>query len=51
MSQIMLLQPFVIVALAGTVNGEAIDSETILFAIAVVAIVLIAQRMRVVRCA
>ena len=37
----MLLQPFVIVALALPVNGEPIDIETILFAAAVVVTVLI----------
>jgi drug/metabolite transporter (DMT)-like permease len=47
--QIMLLQPFMIVALALPVNGEPIDLETILFAAAVVTTVLIGQRMRVVR--
>lgn len=47
--QVMLLQPFVIVAIAGTVNGEPIDVETILFAAAVVMTVLIGQRMRVAR--
>jgi len=45
--QVMLLQPFMIAALALPVNGEAIDVETILFAAAVVATVLIRQRMRV----
>ena len=45
----MLLQPFVIVALAWPVNGEPIDIETLLFAAAVVATVLVGQRMRVVR--
>ncbi|HEY7243254.1 MAG TPA: DMT family transporter [Xanthobacteraceae bacterium] len=45
--QIMLLQPFMIVALAAAVNGEAISLETVLFAAAVVATVLVAQRMRV----
>ncbi|MFZ0355255.1 MAG: DMT family transporter [Pseudolabrys sp.] len=45
--QIMLLQPFVIVALALLVNGEPINAETIIFAAAVVATVLIGQRMRV----
>ncbi len=45
--QIMLLQPFVIVALAEPVNGEPISLETVLFAAAVVAAVLVAQRMRV----
>jgi drug/metabolite transporter (DMT)-like permease len=47
--QVMLLQPFVIVALAWPVNGEPIDIETIVFATAVVATVLIGQRMRVSR--
>ena len=47
--QIMLLQPFMIVALALPVNGEPIELETILFAAAVVATVLIGQRMRVAR--
>jgi drug/metabolite transporter (DMT)-like permease len=47
--QIMLLQPFMIVALALPVNGEPINVETILFAAAVVATVLIAQRMGVAR--
>jgi len=47
--QLMLLQPFVIVALALPVNGEPLDVETILFAAAVVATVLIGQRMRVAR--
>jgi drug/metabolite transporter (DMT)-like permease len=46
-SQIMLLQPFVIVALALPVNGERIDPETVAFAAAVVATVLVGQRMRV----
>jgi len=47
--QIMLLQPFMIVALALPVNGERIDLETILFAAAVVATVLVGQRVRVAR--
>ena len=47
--QVMLLQPFVIVALAWPVNGEAIDVGTIVFAAAVVATVLVGQRMRVSR--
>jgi len=47
--QVMLLQPFMIVVLALPVNGEPIDVETILFAAAVVATVLIGQRMRVTR--
>jgi drug/metabolite transporter (DMT)-like permease len=48
-SQIMLLQPFMTVALARAVNGEPIDAETVLFAGAVIVTVLIAQRMRVAR--
>ena len=47
--QIMLLQPFAIIALASSINGEPIDIETIIFAVAVVATVLIGQRMRVMR--
>jgi len=47
--QIMLLQPFMVIVLALPVNGEAIDLQTVLFAAAVVGIVLIGQRMRVVR--
>jgi drug/metabolite transporter (DMT)-like permease len=47
--QVMLLQPFMIVALALPINGEPIRLETILFAAAVVATVLIGQRMRVAR--
>jgi drug/metabolite transporter (DMT)-like permease len=47
--QIMLLQPFVIVVLAFPVNGEPIRVEFILFAAAVVATVLLGQRMQVAR--
>jgi drug/metabolite transporter (DMT)-like permease len=47
--QVLLLQPFVIVALAWPVNGERIEFETLLFAAAVVATVLIGQRMRIKR--
>jgi drug/metabolite transporter (DMT)-like permease len=47
--QLMLLQPFVIVALAAPVNGEPIRLTTLLYAAAVVATVLIGQRMRVTR--
>ena len=47
--QVMLLQPFVIVALALPVNGEPISIETILFTAAVVATVLVGQRSRVAR--
>jgi drug/metabolite transporter (DMT)-like permease len=47
--QLMLLQPFVIVALAIPVNGERLDPETVLFATAVVAAVVIGQKMRVTR--
>ncbi len=47
--QLMLLQPFVIVALAAPVNGEPMRLSTIVFAAAVVGAVLIGQRMRVTR--
>ena len=45
--QIMLLQPFVIVAIALPINGEPITLETILFALAVVVTVFIGQWARV----
>jgi drug/metabolite transporter (DMT)-like permease len=45
--QLMLLQPFVIVALAAPVNGEPIRLTTLAYAAAVVATVVIGQRMRV----
>lgn len=45
--QIMLLQPFIIVALSVPVNGEPFDPSTVLYAAAVVAVVLVGQRMRV----
>lgn len=47
--QVMLLQPFIVVAMAAPVNREPINVETIIFAIAVVATVLIGQRTRVAR--
>jgi drug/metabolite transporter (DMT)-like permease len=47
--QIQLLQPFVIVALAALINRETVDLETIGFAIAVVATVVIGRRMHVER--
>jgi drug/metabolite transporter (DMT)-like permease len=47
--QLMLLQPFVIVALAVPVNGERFDPSTLLYATAVVAAVIIGQRTRVKR--
>jgi len=47
--QIMLLQPFVIVGLALPVNKEPIQIDTVLFAAAVVATVLVGQRMKVAR--
>jgi len=47
--QLMLLQPFVIVALAWPVNGEPIRAGTLFYAAAVVATVAIGQRMRVKR--
>jgi drug/metabolite transporter (DMT)-like permease len=45
--QLMLLQPFVIVALAWPVNGEPVELSTLAYAAAVVAIVIVGQRMRV----
>jgi drug/metabolite transporter (DMT)-like permease len=47
--QLMLLQPFVIVALSVPVNGERFDASTLLYATAVVIAVLIGQRMGVAR--
>jgi drug/metabolite transporter (DMT)-like permease len=47
--QLMLLQPFVIVALSVPVNGERFDASTLLYATAVVATVLAGQRMGVTR--
>jgi drug/metabolite transporter (DMT)-like permease len=47
--QLMLLQPFVIVALSIPINGERFDPEIVLFASAVVATVVVGQRMRVQR--
>jgi drug/metabolite transporter (DMT)-like permease len=46
-SQLMLLQPFVIVALAALVNDEPIRLTTLAYAAAVVAAVVIGQRMKV----
>jgi drug/metabolite transporter (DMT)-like permease len=45
--QLMLLQPFLIVALAAPVNGEPIRLTTLAYAAAVVAAVIVGQRMRV----
>lgn len=45
--QLMLLQPFVIVALAAPVNGEPIRLDTLVYASAVFVVVLVGQRMRV----
>ena len=47
--QLMLLQPFVIVALSIPVNGERFELSTLLYAGAVVAVVVIGQRMQVTR--
>lgn len=47
--QLMLLQPFVIVALAALVNGEPLRLVTLGYAAAVVATVIVGQRMRVAR--
>lgn len=48
-SQVQLMQPFVIVALAALVNHEPLEVETLLFAAAVVATVMIGRWMPVVR--
>jgi drug/metabolite transporter (DMT)-like permease len=45
--QLMLLQPFVIVLLAAPVNGEPIRLTTLAYAAAVVATVVIGQRMQI----
>ncbi len=47
--QLMLLQPFVIVALAALVNGERIRLTTLAYAAAVVATVLVGQRISIKR--
>jgi drug/metabolite transporter (DMT)-like permease len=47
--QMMLLQPFVIVALSVPVNGERFDASTLLYAVAVVVTVIVGQRMQVTR--
>ena len=47
--QLMLLQPFVIVTLSVPVNGERFDVSTLAYAAAVVAVVVIGQRMMVKR--
>jgi drug/metabolite transporter (DMT)-like permease len=47
--QMMLLQPFVIVALSVPVNGERFDPSTLLYAVAVVVTVIVGQRMQVTR--
>ena len=45
--QFIMLQPFIVVALAAPVNGEPIRLSTIFYAVAVVVTVIIGQRMRV----
>ena len=47
-SQVQLVQPFITVGYAASINREMIDIETILFALAVVVVVGIGIRMRVV---
>lgn len=48
-SQVQLVQPFFTVGIAAVANNETIDLETVLFAVAVVAIVALGTRMRVKR--
>jgi drug/metabolite transporter (DMT)-like permease len=45
--QFIMLQPFIVVALAAPVNGEPISLSTIFYAVLVVATVIIGQYMRV----
>jgi drug/metabolite transporter (DMT)-like permease len=45
--QFIMLQPFIVVALAAPVNGEPIQLSTILYAVLVVATVIVGQYMRV----
>jgi drug/metabolite transporter (DMT)-like permease len=47
--QMIMLQPFIIVALAAPVNGEPIQFSTVFYAVLVVATVIVGQRMRVAR--
>jgi drug/metabolite transporter (DMT)-like permease len=44
--QVQLLQPFITLAIAASVNGEHIEIDTILFAAAVAATVLVGLRSR-----
>ncbi len=46
-AQVQLLQIFVTLGLAALVNGEAIDLQTIAFALAVVVTLMIGRAMRV----
>ena len=46
LTRIMLLQPFVILLLAVPVDGEPLELETVMFAAAVVATVLVGYRTR-----
>jgi drug/metabolite transporter (DMT)-like permease len=48
-SQMQLMQPFVIVGLAAVINDEPIEIETVLFAAAVVATVMVGRAMRIAR--
>lgn len=47
--QIMLLQPFAIIAIASLINDEPVNLETIAFAVIVVVTVLLGQKMKVTR--
>lgn len=47
--QMIMLQPFIVVALAAPVNGEPIHLSTVFYAVLVVATVIVGQRMRVSR--
>ncbi len=48
-AQVQLLQTFVTVALAAFINSEAIDTETVVFAVAVVATVMLGRRVPIKR--
>ena len=46
-SQVQLLQPFLTIAIAAVLLGEKLEAETILFALAIVAVIFVSRRLRV----
>ncbi|BAF90231.1 DMT family transporter [Azorhizobium caulinodans] len=46
-AQVQLLQTFVTIALAWPINGEPLDLETVMFAVAVVAVVVLGRKAKV----